>query len=35
MLEAGNRLYLPRGEEYTVEGIEEASLLLTVLLPKR
>jgi quercetin dioxygenase-like cupin family protein len=33
-LEAGNILYLPKGEPHTVKGIENASLLLTVLLPK-
>jgi len=35
MLETGNLLYLPIGEPFTVEGIEDASLLLTILLPKR
>jgi len=34
-LEAGKLLYLPKGEPHTVKGIENASLLLTVLLPKR
>ncbi len=33
-LEAGKILYLPKGEPHTVKGIENASLLLTVLLPK-
>jgi quercetin dioxygenase-like cupin family protein len=33
-LEAGKLLYLPTGEPHTVKGIEDASLLLTVLLPK-
>jgi quercetin dioxygenase-like cupin family protein len=33
-LEAGKLLYLPTGERHTVKGIENASLLLTVLLPK-
>jgi quercetin dioxygenase-like cupin family protein len=33
-LEAGKFLYLPTGEPHTVKGIESASLLLTVLLPK-
>jgi quercetin dioxygenase-like cupin family protein len=33
-LEAGNLLYLPTGEPHSVRGIEDASLLLTVLLPK-
>lgn len=33
-LEAGKLLYLPMGEPHTVKGIENASLLLTVLLPK-
>jgi quercetin dioxygenase-like cupin family protein len=34
-LEAGKLLYLPTGEPHTVKGIENASLLLTVLLPRR
>ena len=34
-LEAGKLLYLPRGEPHSVKGIENASLLLTVLLPGR
>ena len=33
-LEAGNLLYLPTGEPHSVKGIESASLLLTILLPK-
>ena len=33
-LEAGKLLYLPTGQPHTVKGIENASLLLTVLLPK-
>jgi quercetin dioxygenase-like cupin family protein len=33
-LEAGKLLYLPSGEPHTVKGIENASLLLTILLPK-
>jgi quercetin dioxygenase-like cupin family protein len=33
-LEAGKLLYLPTGEPHTVKGIEDASLLLTILLPK-
>jgi quercetin dioxygenase-like cupin family protein len=33
-LEAGTLLYLPTGEPHSVKGIENASLLLTVLLPK-
>jgi quercetin dioxygenase-like cupin family protein len=33
-LEAGTLLYLPTGEPHTVKGIEDASLLLTILLPK-
>jgi quercetin dioxygenase-like cupin family protein len=33
-LDAGKLLYLPTGEPHTVKGIEDASLLLTVLLPK-
>ncbi len=33
-LGAGNLLYLPNGEAHSVEGIENASLLLTVLLPR-
>jgi quercetin dioxygenase-like cupin family protein len=33
-LDAGTLLYLPTGEPHSVKGIEDASLLLTVLLPK-
>jgi quercetin dioxygenase-like cupin family protein len=33
-LEAGQLLYLPTGEPHTLKGIENASLLLTILLPK-
>jgi quercetin dioxygenase-like cupin family protein len=33
-LEAGKLLYLTTGESHSVKGIENASLLLTVLLPK-
>lgn len=33
-LEAGKLLYLPTGEPHSVKGIENSSLLLTVLLPK-
>jgi quercetin dioxygenase-like cupin family protein len=33
-LEAGKLLYLPTGELHSVKGIEDASLLLTILLPK-
>ena len=33
-LEAGTLLYLPTGEPHSVKGIENASLLLTILLPK-
>jgi quercetin dioxygenase-like cupin family protein len=33
-LEGGKLLYLPTGEPHTVKGIENASLLLTILLPK-
>jgi quercetin dioxygenase-like cupin family protein len=33
-LEAGKLLYLPAGEPHTVKGVEDASLLLTILLPK-
>jgi len=33
-LMAGELFYLPRGEPYTVKGVENASLLVTVLLPK-
>lgn len=34
-LEAEKLLYLPIGEPHSVKGIENASLLLTILLPKR
>ncbi len=33
-LEAGKLLYLPTGAPHSVKGIENASLLLTILLPK-
>ena len=33
-LEAGKLLYLPTGEPHSVQGIEDASLLVKVLLPK-
>jgi quercetin dioxygenase-like cupin family protein len=33
-LQAGELLYLPTGEAHTVKGIENASLLLTILLPQ-
>ncbi len=33
-LEAGKLLYLSTGEPHSVKGIEDASLLLTILLPK-
>src|SRR6516165_5794329 len=33
-LEAGKLLYLPTGEPHSVKGIDNASLLLTILLPK-
>jgi quercetin dioxygenase-like cupin family protein len=33
-LEAGKLLYLPTGEPHSVKGIENASLLVTILLPK-
>ena len=33
-LEAGHLLYLPNGEPHSVKGVENASLLVTVLLPK-
>jgi quercetin dioxygenase-like cupin family protein len=32
-LEAGKLLYLPAGEPHSVQGVEDASLLLTILLP--
>ena len=34
-LEAGKLLYLPTGEPHSVKGIDNASLLLTIHLPKR
>ncbi|MBV9124078.1 MAG: cupin domain-containing protein [Planctomycetes bacterium] len=34
LLEAGKLFYLPAGEPHSVQGIEDASLLLTILLPK-
>jgi quercetin dioxygenase-like cupin family protein len=34
ILEAGKFLYLPTGAPHSVKGIESASLLLTILLPK-
>ena len=34
-LEAGKLLYLPTGEPHSVKGIENASLLVTVLLPRQ
>jgi quercetin dioxygenase-like cupin family protein len=33
-LDVGKLLYLPTGELHSVKGIENASLLLTILLPK-
>ncbi|MCC6418231.1 MAG: cupin domain-containing protein [Gemmataceae bacterium] len=33
-LQAGELLYLPTGEAHTVKGIEDASVLLTILLPR-
>ena len=33
-LEAGKLFYLPEGEPHSVKGVEDASLLLTVLLPE-
>ena len=33
-LEAGKLLYLPTGESHSVKGIQDASLLVTILLPK-
>lgn len=33
-LEAGKLLYLPKGEPHALRGIENASLLLTVVLPQ-
>jgi nucleotide-binding universal stress UspA family protein/quercetin dioxygenase-like cupin family protein len=34
MLEAGKLLYLPAGEPHALEGVEDASLLLIVVVPK-
>lgn len=34
-LRAGELLYLPTGEPHTVKGVEDSSLLLTILLPKK
>ena len=34
-LQAGELLYLPTGEPHTVKAVEDASLLLTILLPKK
>jgi quercetin dioxygenase-like cupin family protein len=34
-LQAGELLYLPVGEPHSVRGVEDASLLLTIFLPKR
>jgi quercetin dioxygenase-like cupin family protein len=34
-LDAGKLLYLPTGEPHSVKGIEDASLLVAVLLPKQ
>ena len=34
-LEAGKLLYMPMGELHSVKGIEDASLLLTIFLPKQ
>ena len=34
-LEAGRLLYLPIGEPHSLRGIEDGSLLLTVLLPRQ
>lgn len=33
-LDAGHMLYLPTGEPHAVKGLVDASLLLTILLPK-
>ena len=33
-LEAGKLLHLPTGEPHSVKGVEDASLLVTVLLPR-
>jgi glyoxylate utilization-related uncharacterized protein len=34
MLEAGHLMYLPAGEPYALDGIEDSSLLLTTVVPK-
>jgi quercetin dioxygenase-like cupin family protein len=34
-LEAGQLLYLPGGEPHSVKGVEDASLLMTILLPRK
>ena len=34
-LEAGHLLYLPAGEPHSLRGIEDGSLLLTVVLPRQ
>ena len=34
-LEAGQMLYLPTGEPHSLRGIEDGSLLLTILLPSQ
>jgi quercetin dioxygenase-like cupin family protein len=34
-LEAGTLLYLPAGEPHSLKGAEDASLLLTILLPRQ
>jgi quercetin dioxygenase-like cupin family protein len=33
-MEAGHLLYLPTGEPHSLKGIEDGSLLLTIVLPK-
>jgi quercetin dioxygenase-like cupin family protein len=35
ILEVGKLLYMPMGEPHSVKGIEDASLLLTIFLPKQ
>ena len=35
VLEAGHLLYLPTGEPHSLRGIEDGSLLLTILLPSQ
>jgi quercetin dioxygenase-like cupin family protein len=35
ILEAGKLLYMPMGESHSVKGIEDASLLSTIFLPKQ